>query len=102
MKAKLTWKPETAIQGRAGDAEDADVAGEHGRPEPGDKEGGDGGEEERDGGDGGAREPAAEGAVEEEAEEGEERDPPEIGGGHLSGPWGLALIEVMSGSSTRC
>ena len=37
------------------------------------RSGGDGGEEQGDGGDGGARETAAEGAVEQEAGEGEQR-----------------------------
>ncbi len=70
--------------GPADGAEDADVPAEHGGPEPGDEEAGDSGKEQSDAGNGGTREPAAEGAVEEEADEGEDGDPPEIGSGHLS------------------
>ena len=50
---------------------------QHGGPEPGDEECGDEGEEQGDGGDGDARKAAAGGSVEDEAEEGKERDPPE-------------------------
>ena len=64
--------------GAAGDGEELGCAGGyHGAPEPGDDDGGDRGEEQRDGGDGGARQPAADGSVDQEAGEGKQRDEPE-------------------------
>ncbi len=67
----------------ADNVDDLGCAGSlHGRPEPCDDGGGDGGEEQGDGGDEGARQLAADGSVDEEAGEGKQRDQPEIRSGH--------------------
>src|SRR5580698_7421277 len=58
------------------------ACGIEGDPEPGDKDGGDGGADESNGGDKDARKLTAKDSVGEEAGEGKQRDQPEIRSGH--------------------
>ena len=51
--------------------------GEHSGPEPGDEDGWNGGEKQGDAGDSDAGQPAAKGSIQQEAGEGEKRNPPE-------------------------